>query len=552
MTATSSTPTVNSSSVRTALDLAGLPDDSFQEGDLACVRDLWPNSTFRLRRGTPAATPDNVTAIASWSGGVWEVFQSGEVSSPPVFADLAELGAYVESFGSGAMAYVQSVRSYFQKQFEGAATVDGITSIRNAMGDATWYRSTVRSPSWQRQAAWYIHPTTGSDENPGTLASPLATFAEFSRRVQSVRLNTMVTVLADSIEVFEGMFVRRELVGDLSIYGQPTVLASGSTTVYVNPNEAGNLRGTVTCAEIADLTPYIGKMLRSTANQNVTPLLAVVVGVGQTGEWGGLTAVSYTAAIPVNGTTLEVLEIVDASPPNLQAYCGMRVTVAYFRLDSAPQIEGGQSSSIGGTVFACELRVRLDTRCNSFTLSCLFNGPQFEVLGKEGTLSIISGGALNSTITIRSSNRLALQGFVVQGGNGVILDGGTPGDGAYPFSRLNLTSRALGIFDIVGDGVTVKNGAVFGGPGRLYGQGTSGYALSFRDGSKGFIQTATYYANAALGQLRFCDAATAISPLTAGANVPAASALTTWAEWNAAPFTRKVVNYSDLTRFLGT
>lgn len=76
MPATSGSPTQNTSFVETALDLAGLPDDSFKTGDFACVAALMPNGTFRLNRDA-AGPADNVNVIETYSGnGFWEVFKS--------------------------------------------------------------------------------------------------------------------------------------------------------------------------------------------------------------------------------------------------------------------------------------------------------------------------------------------------------------------------------------------------------------------------------------------------------------------------------------------
>ncbi len=73
MPAVSGSPTQVSTSVLTAAQLATTPDDAFEEGDLACVSSLWPNSMFRLRRTPFPGTPDNVHSISSSSYGYWEL-----------------------------------------------------------------------------------------------------------------------------------------------------------------------------------------------------------------------------------------------------------------------------------------------------------------------------------------------------------------------------------------------------------------------------------------------------------------------------------------------
>lgn len=75
MPAVSGSPTQIATSVPTAAVLAATPDDAFDEGDLACVTSLWPNSMFKLRRTNFVGTPDNVHSIATATGsGYWELF----------------------------------------------------------------------------------------------------------------------------------------------------------------------------------------------------------------------------------------------------------------------------------------------------------------------------------------------------------------------------------------------------------------------------------------------------------------------------------------------
>lgn len=552
MTTTSGSTTQNATSVATPAELSGLPDDGFVEGDLAYVQSLWPLASFRLRRGTPPSPPDNVSIIDTLSGsGYWEVFGASPVSSTPAFDTVADLGAYLEGLPNGATAYVRSIRSYFNKVFGPAVATDGITTVANAAGDATWYRSEVRSPSWQRQAVWYIDPTGGDDEGAGTAIGPLQTFAEFARRLQNVSLYTTVNVVDDTTESFQGLFIRRAVVAELHVAAVPRVLASGSTTTYVNISEATNLRGTVTCAEIVDLTPYIGKMLRSTALGKVTPLLAVVGGVGQVGEWSNLTATSYSPSVPANGTTLQVLDNLDAGAPNLVTFCGLHVVLYHFRYSDSPTVEA-RNTVFPTYFFGCEFEG--DVLAIGYTLlfSSLFSGVSGTIANKRTIISVISGGSLDRAITFgQSFGRLNVQGFVCQGGPGVVIDGGEPGSNVKANARLALVSAALGVFDVQGDAITVRNGGIMTGPGRAFGQGSTGYGVKVETGGRVILAGQPLYITANTGQVQIGGAVTAIPPLVAGGNVPAASALTTWAQWGAAPFSRKVVNYSDLSKIIG-
>lgn len=82
MPAVSGSPTQIATSVVTALDLAGTPDDAFKAGDIANVSSLYPNSEFVLRRTPLVGAPNNVTTIATFSGnGYWELSPATFVSN---------------------------------------------------------------------------------------------------------------------------------------------------------------------------------------------------------------------------------------------------------------------------------------------------------------------------------------------------------------------------------------------------------------------------------------------------------------------------------------
>ena len=71
MPATSGSPTQNGTSVTTAAELAGVPDDQFDSGDLAFVADLMPAGRFYLDR-LRSDVPDGISVIATFTGnGRW-------------------------------------------------------------------------------------------------------------------------------------------------------------------------------------------------------------------------------------------------------------------------------------------------------------------------------------------------------------------------------------------------------------------------------------------------------------------------------------------------
>ena len=87
--------------------------------------------------------------------------------------------------------------------------------------------------------------------------------------------------------------------------------------------------------------------------------------------------------------------------------------------------------------------------------------------------------------------------------------------------------------------------------GPLYGQGNTLRGVSVNEGSKMFILSTLAPGATGLnitgltGDIQLDAADTAIPELVAGAAVPATSALTTWAHWVAAPFSRNAMNYKS-------
>ena len=92
-----------------------------------------------------------------------------------------------------------------------------------------------------------------------------------------------------------------------------------------------------------------------------------------------------------------------------------------------------------------------------------------------------------------------------------------------------------------------------GSTGGLYGSGNAGRGLSIQGARSGAIIGAAYTPTitGGAGDIRWQAAGTAIPPLVGGAGVPAAAALTTWAQWAAAPFNRQVQDYGTGCYLIG-
>ena len=331
MPAVSGSPTQNATSVSTPEDLSGTPDSAFEEGDLAYVAALWPNATFRLRREPSPLPPDWVSAIETYSGnGYWEVFAQG--SSIVSLPNIAALEALDDSaMGEGAVAYVSTVRSYWQKLKNVSATVDGITIVPTKSGDGVWVRLFIANQTWATTTTWYVDSVNGNDENTGSSAgSALKTVAEFARRLRFMNRATTYTLQVDGdVSAKDSLFMKIDLLGSgvrpsLYVKGRKNVVSNGTLS-------AGN-----TSDPQADIVTYpAGKQASITDDSGRAWTLGQVVyftsGNANNGccfvmrDLGGGTArvsqpfltstadnsfttVLSSANSPANGTTYDVVE----------------------------------------------------------------------------------------------------------------------------------------------------------------------------------------------------------------------------------------------------
>lgn len=179
MSVTSGSPTQIKSYVTTIADLAGLPDDAYDAGDMAFVASV--AQTFRLRRTSLGAVPDNVNTVATFTGnGYWEVF--GGVPGTMLAVDtIADLALLVDAtMGDGQQVFVRSVRSPFTLR-TGVVAPDGISIVTALSTTKTWFR-TPMPKMWNAQTEFYIDGVAGNDENTGAVNAAIKTLAELSRR----------------------------------------------------------------------------------------------------------------------------------------------------------------------------------------------------------------------------------------------------------------------------------------------------------------------------------------------------------------------------------
>ena len=320
MSATSGSPTQVRTSVTTAADLAGTPDDAFKEGDLACVTALWPNSTFRLRRVALGGAPDNVTSIAAFSGnGYWEVFGVGG-GGMLVFETIGDLAAYDDSaLTDGLVVYVQSVRSYFSRLVQAdPLTANGITNVENPTNDATWYRSSEASPSWLNQVNWYIDGAAGDDEGEGTALDPLLTHDEFMRRLGQNKLtqDLVVNFVADADAGFN--LVHATVPGQHNGF---SVLYKGPDLSALTPLETEDFAGFQSISRLAEgtRTEFTSTIAQATWDTDIGKLVVVTVAA----DPAVVGAYAWVCATQQSDDTLVIARpFIQAAPGNQESAVG--------------------------------------------------------------------------------------------------------------------------------------------------------------------------------------------------------------------------------------
>lgn len=589
MPAVSGSPTQNGSSAATPQDLAGLPDDAFFDGDFAYVRSLWPNGTFRLRRSAPAVAPDNVSTIATLSGnGYWEVFGARDAIYFPTVASIASYDD--AALNEGATGFDGQTLSNWQKRVEAPAPAgDGITVVPTASGDGAWYRLAIPSTSWQGQSQWEIDATLGLDTNTGLPGFPLKTWAEFTRRVQTVvQPQTTVTLLTSVDEILCGYFKRGADDASLIVAGLPVVFATANATTFTDPQttKVTNTRGTIAGSLAFDAT-HVGKIARVAADSTtpetlsegpyVAPVLAFSAGNAQVPFWARW---SLSNDRPANGSTVEVLTLPEVPSVQMQSD-GLPMQVRYlqirFRVYAVSSINeanildrGAVSGQVlvpasagysaeNGTYFACVFISHYHSGCNETVyVGCCFWGSSSDNNFYDGTHVLVGGGSIGNMFGAGRCG-LSFQGSIVQGN---INFSTSPYFGNPGFIRVVGATLGLGVFGAAAAGISlVSPGVVLAGDGILYGGGATSrnttYGLSVSGGARVFLSTVPTITGTT-GDLLFNSATSAVPPPTAGGVWAAAAAFNGsdsvgWDKWSnpAGPFYKQLVSYGNQSMVSG-
>lgn len=198
---------------------------------------------------------------------------SGELVFIPgntIVADLASLAALPDSGDVSDLVWVDSLLCYWHRNRFSLLASDGIT-VLPAIGGGNWERIvSTTAPDWCSQASWGVDPVLGDDENVGTPASPLATFAELDRRlsVGAIQQSTEVALPAGAVLPDSKVSVQLPVATagvTFTIRGTPTTVIDGTIASYVDRNHATGVGTQITSAAVPDWTAFEGMRIRITS-----------------------------------------------------------------------------------------------------------------------------------------------------------------------------------------------------------------------------------------------------------------------------------------------
>lgn len=416
----------------------------------------------------------------------------------------------------------------------------------------------AQQTAWRQQAAWYVDPTNGDDGADGSQATPIKTIRELANRLGGVlAASTTVNLVGTNTESLAQLALRIEAdttVGSnpvLTVQGSRTTTRTGTIASAAVPVPGSNLASQVVDSGVADWTADVGSLLVVTSGAVAGSCAWILKDLGsntaRVSRWFNPTTLANTAA-PSAADTYAVVTLTTAANrlPVVLGHSGSNnalvlrdlnfsaALVADRVLSGAVQFQSCKFN-VGGLFFAGNRVV---------TFGCLFNLSSNTMLNREAGTGITATACASLTSTnITTVLGLGATGIytdhVWQGGALIVQDAAMASLTSCAFFDSTNAAGALNVFQ-AGYCTLVTS---------LFGSGnTLGVACS-RAGRiclPGITPTL-----AGTTELSFAGAGTAISPLAASSSVPAASALTTWAQWAASPFSRNVLGYKDGSAIYG-
>jgi hypothetical protein len=255
------------------------------------------------------------------------VARGDHTHASPVAATLAALALInAAAMNGGTYCYVTTVKSWFRLEPSTQAAFAGVRVAALGKAGFLWIREAL-APAWWNQTTWVINSSTGSDEAAGTALAPLATFAEFRRRMlhrwlpgtetQSVTV-TLQTDLADADYVSSWQDMpRRNASNILTVTGSQTVQAGGTGVISAATaiNRATGVRNRITVPGV-NFATFVGMLIRAQGTTTTTAVVERDLG-GDTCELSEQSVNGALGAGFIAGQTVEVIKGTKVGGANL-------------------------------------------------------------------------------------------------------------------------------------------------------------------------------------------------------------------------------------------
>jgi hypothetical protein len=291
-------------------------------------------------------------------------------------------------------------------------------------GGGNWVRTTLADASWLYQAAWYVDPATGDDENDGSIGNPLDTVHEAQLRAfgqgATLQQSTTLTIVSplpasDKITLDVGL-----KTGDsFTLDGAVTSIYSGTidaVTNYDGVNQALELTETGHGSWAAQ--EY--KRIRLTSGPNINKIAWAMKnldpGVPDTVRSSFFTAAATGSVVePTATTTFDLEDLPTVAVSTVRVSGGQfrlrNLTIVQgegfkFEFDEIPQIFGCQfySTSVIGIILGLSDSEAIFYGCR-FHVIFITGSPGSVIQACFGTGGSIIGSIipLDSTLLFRST-----------------------------------------------------------------------------------------------------------------------------------------------------
>lgn len=425
-----------------------------------------------------------IQAVVNLMVALWSKHLSQRFDSVNVPGDLVTVVAE-----PGAARYCESLKANFVYDTNTPiALADGISIVGSVHG-GVWVRQPTGERAWAEQELFYVNWDSGSDLNPGTLAMPLQTLAEWARRVPEVRC-AMTLIIQDAPPAGQDPMPNNIKIGSgasLEILGGRIRLAdkSGTITAWTAPDPLDSAQPLGRIADAAvDFTGLEGNLIEI-VEQNAWA--HIVRGANGTADISRplVHGPGYviSEATPVNGNTFHVYTV----PRVAVKTAGLITSRAALNIDAPP--ESFAMTDISLDYAGAETGFDLTTSGMPLISRCSFPA-NTNIFGDLATYTVYFRGQVdmhNSGGGFHSGLAGGLGALNIWGDCSILTGGiAWAGETVYLKNGFVKCAGPIAVEDAV-NGVVVDTGATLhfdSSDASLSGKANSGYGLKILPGGK--------------------------------------------------------------------